>query len=221
MVPLLSAQNAFRMQLTIFGASGKTGHHLLEQALARGHTVTVLVRSPGKLHVGHDRVIVVQGDVRDPVRVSQAVAGADAVISVLGPASNRPEMAVSQGMDNIVAAMRQHGVRRLIQSAGAGVRDPRDRPTALHAVFGGLARLMSPNVVADMEQVVEKVRGSGLDWTVVRVPMLTDAPATGRLREGYVGKAIGPRLSRADLADFLLRQVASKTYLQQAPAVSN
>lgn len=209
------------MQLTIFGATGKSGRYLLEQALARGHTVTVLVRAPGKLPVRHERLIVVQGDVRDPDKVVQAVAGAYAVISVLGPTNNRPEMAVSQGLDNILAAMRQHGVRRLIQTAGAGVRDPQDRPTLMHAFFGRLVRLFSPNVVADMEQVVDKVRRSDRDWTVVRVPMLTEGPATGRIREGYVGKMIGPRLSRADLADYLLRQVESETYLRQAPAISN
>jgi len=209
------------MKLTIFGATGKTGRFLVEQALAKGHTVTALARSPDKLAVHHDLLKVIQGDIRDSEKVSQAVAGADAVISVLGPTSNKPEMTVSRGMDNILAAMRQHGVRRLIQSAGAGVRDPQDQPTVVHAFFGGLVRLLSPNVVKDMELVVEKVRGSGLDWTVVRVPMLTQDPATGRIREGYVGKDIGPRLSRADMADYLLRQVESKTYLGQAPAISN
>ena len=209
------------MQLTIFGATGKTGRLLVAQALAQGHTVTALARSPDKLAVHHDRIQVIQGDIRAADKVSQAVAGADAVISVLGPTSNKPEMAVSQGMDNILAAMRQHGVRRLIQSAGAGVRDPKDQPTAVHAFFGGLVRLLSPHVVADMEQVVEKVRGSGLDWTVVRVPMLTEAPATGHIREGYVGEAIGPRLSRADMADYLLRQVNSPIHLREAPAISN
>ena len=123
--------------------------------------------------------------------------------------------------DGRVVQLRQHGVRRLIQSAGAGVRDPKDTPTLVHAFFGVLVRLLSPNVVKDMELVVEKVRGSDLDWTVVRVPMLTEDPATGRIREGYVGKAIGPRLSRADMADYMLRQVESKTYLGQAPAISN
>ena len=209
------------MKLTVFGATGKTGRYLVEQALARGHTVTALARNPAKLALQHEQLKVIPGDIRDAAKVAQAVAGADAVISVLGPTSNKPELAVSQGMDNILAAMRQHGVQRLIQSAGAGVRDPKDQPTLVHAFFGGLVRVLSPNVVKDMEQVVEKVRGSNLDWTVVRVPMLTEDPATGRVREGYVGKAIGPRLSRADMADYLLRQLESSAHLRQAPAISN
>ena len=209
------------MQLTLFGATGKAGRCLLEQALAQGHTVTVLVRDPAKLTQRHERLRVVHGDIRAADQVAQAVAGAEAVISVLGPMSNKPELAVSQGMDNIVAAMRQHGVRRLIQSAGAGVRDPQDTPTLVHAFFGGLVRLLSPHVVADMEQVVEKVRGSGLDWTVVRVPRLTDEAATGQLRQGYVGKDIGTRMTRADLAAFMLKQVEDRTYVGKAPAISN
>ena len=209
------------MKLTVFGATGKTGRHLVEQALAKGHTVTALARNPAKLDFKHERLKLIQGDIRDAARVSEALAGADAVITVLGPASNKPELAVSQGMDNILAAMRQHGVRRLIQSAGAGVRDPKDQPTLVHAFFGILVRVLSPNVVKDMEHVVDNVRRSNLDWTVVRVPMLTEDPATGRVREGYVGKAIGPRLSRADMAAYLLRQLESQTYLRQAPAISN
>jgi putative NADH-flavin reductase len=209
------------MQLTLFGATGKTGRHVLEQALAQGHCVTALVRNADKLSIRHDRLKAIQGDVRNAAQVVQAVAGAEAVISVLGPSSNRPELAVSQGIDNILAAMRQHGVRRLIQTAGAGVRDPRDQPTLVHAFFGILVRLLTPNVLADMVQVVQKVRASGLDWTVVRVPRLTDDPARGNVRVGYVGKDVGPSLARADLADFVLKQLVDNTYLSQAPAVSN
>ena len=209
------------MKLTIFGATGKTGRYLLEQALAKGHTVTVLARTPDKLTLRHDRLHVVQGDIRDAARVAQAVAGAGAVLSVLGPTSNKPELAVSQGMDNILAAMRQHGVRRLIQSIGAGVRDPRDRPTPIHTFFGVLVKLLSRNAFTDMAQVDQKVRTSGLDWTIVRVPMLTEDPATGRVREGYVGKDIGPRLARADMADYMLKQLENQTWLGKAPAISN
>ncbi len=210
-----------RKKLAILGATGRTGRHVLEQALAQEHAVTVLVRDPGKLAQRHARLKVIQGDIGAADQVAEAVAGAEAVISVLGPVSNKPVRLVSQGMDNLVAAMHRHGVRRLIQTAGAGVRDPRDRPTLVHAFFGGLVRLVSPNVLADMEGVVAKVRQSGLAWTVVRVPRLTDGPATGRVRVGFVSKDIGPMLTRADLAEFLLKQVEDETWVGQAPAISN
>lgn len=72
-----------------------------------------------------------------------------------------------------------------------------------------------------MVQVAAKVRASNLDWTIVRVPMLTDDPPTGKVRVGYVGKGTGSRISRADMADFMLRQLADTTYWHKAPAISN
>ena len=209
------------MMLTILGATGKTGRHVLAQALAAGHVVTALARDQARLPQAPAGLRLVGGDVRDAAAVDAAVARAEAVLSVLGPPSNAPELAVSRGLDNVLAAMRRHGVRRLVLSVGAAVRDPLDRPTALHAIFGLLVRALTKNVYEDMRQAAEKVRASDLDWTLVRVPRLTDAPGTGRVRVGYVGKDVGASLARADLAEFMLRQLEAETYLRKAPAISN
>jgi nucleoside-diphosphate-sugar epimerase len=209
------------MRLTIFGATGKTGRLLLALALQQSHECCVLVRDAAKLPPLSGPVRVVAGDVRDPGPVTEAVTGAEAVLSVLGPASNAPRLAVSQGMDNILAAMPAHGVRRLVVSVGAGVRDPEDRPTPAHIFFGALVRLLSQGAYADMLSVSTKVRASGLDSTIVRVPRLTDGPPTGQVRVGLVGKAVGLKLSRADMADFMLRQASDTTHVCRAPAISN
>jgi hypothetical protein len=116
-------------------------------------------------------------------------------------------------MDHILAAMRQHGVRRLVVSIGAGVRDPQDKPPLGHALFGALVKLLSRNAYEDMLSVDQKVRAAAVDWTIVRVPRLMDTPKTGTIRQGYVGKAIGSQLSRADLAAFMLSQLDDPTYL--------
>lgn len=208
------------MKVAIFGGTGKTGQHLVQQALAAGHEVIALARSPARMTVQHENLTVVQGDLLDSARVEQAIAQADAVLSVAGPADNQPTFTISRGMDHILAAMQRHGVRRLIISAGAGVRDPRDRPKLIDRFFGALLNIVSKNVVADMKQAVEKVRASDRDWTVVRVPMLTDQPAQGTLKAGYVGD-ISPRLARADMAAFMLQQLESDTYVRKAPAISN
>lgn len=208
------------MQLAIFGATGRTGRHLVEQALAAGHRVTALARDPAKL-APHDRLTVVKGDLGQAAAVAQTVAGAEAVLSVLGPADNRPTFAVSKGMDHLLAAMQAHGVRRLVLSVGAGVRDPHDRPTPVHALFGALVKVLSKNVYLDMVQVVEKVRASDTDWTIVRVPRLVDAPATGKVWSGNVNKDLGTQLTRADLAAYMLQQVSDRTQVRLAPAVSN
>lgn len=208
------------MQLTIFGGSGKTGKHLVEQALAAGHAVKALVRTPAKVSIQHPQLSLIQGDVLDSLKVDETIAGADAVLSVLGPANNKPDFIISRGMEHILSAMRQHQVRRLIISAGAGVRDPQDKPKLIDHFFGAVLKLVSGNVVADMQQVVAKVRTSDRDWTVVRVPMLTDQAPQGRYKVGYVGD-IDPRLSRADMAAFMLQQVQETRYVRQAPAISN
>lgn len=208
------------MKIAIFGGTGKTGQQLVRQALDAGHTVTALARTPSKLTIQHPQLTVVQGDLLNADSVGQVIQGADVVISVLGPPNNEPTFTISRGMDGILTAMRQHNVRRLIVSAGAGVRDPQDKPKVIDRFFGLLLGVLSKNVVADMKQTIDKVRASDRDWTVVRVPMLTDQPPQGSLKVGYVGD-IGPRISRADMAAFMLKQVANGQFIGKAPAISN
>lgn len=209
------------MKLAVFGATGRTGQHLVEQALRAGHEVVALARTPSKITIQNPKLTLVQGDIQDAKRVEEVITGVDAVISVLGPTSNKPEFAVSKGIDNILAVMKKVGVRRLILSAGAGIADPADEPKPINRFIGLLLKLVAKNVYEDMLCVVEKVRASDLDWTIVRVPMLTDDPKKGSLRVGYVGKGTGARLSRADMADFMLKQLQDSSYLRKSPAISN
>lgn len=209
------------MKLAIFGATGRTGRHLVSQALERGHTVTSLARRPQKLAQVARRITVVEGDVQDAAAVAQVVAGADAVLSVLGPTANRPDYQVTRGTEHILAAMEEYGVRRLLLSAGAGVADPNDAPQLFHRVITLLLKLLSRHVYEDMERTVQTVRASNIDWTIVRVPMLTDGPAQGQVKVGYVGKGPGARLSRADMATFMLDEAQKNQWVGRAPAISN
>lgn len=209
------------MKVAVFGGTGRTGQHVVKQALDAGHEVVALARNPSKFNVQHDKLTVVPGDILDAASVAQTVQGADAVVSVLGPVSNKPDFTISQGTDLILDAMKQHGVKRLVISAGAGVRDPKDTPGLLDRFVALLLGVVSGNVVADMRQVVDKVRQSDRDWTVVRVPMLTDDPAQGNLVVSYVGQGMRPRLSREDMAAFMLKQLQDGAYVRAAPAISN
>lgn len=209
------------MKIAVFGGTGRTGKHIIDQALAKGYEVNVLARTPDKLSTDKTRLVVIQGDVKNAADVEQTIRGADAVLSALGPTSNEPTFEVSQGMENIKTAMRNQNITRLIISAGAGVGDPNDEPKLVNHLINFLLKLMAKNVLADMKKVVKMVRASDLDWTVVRLPMLTDDPKTGQVKVGYVGKGMGPRITRADTADFMLSQVEDKTYLHKSPAISN
>jgi putative NADH-flavin reductase len=168
-----------------------------------------------------ERLYVLQGEILDPQKVSEAVEEADAVISVLGPTNNQPTFEVSKGMANILAAMQVHSVRRLVVSCGASVRDPNDAPGLFDRVVGAWLKLTSHNVYEDMLRMVRLVQASDRAWTVVRVPMLTDAPKTGNVRVGYIGKGVGARLARSDLADFMVAQIKDTAFLRQAPFISN
>jgi len=209
------------MKIAIFGGTGRSGQHLVQQALEKGHQVVVLARNPAKLVLTNPKLSIIQGDVKDVKAVEKTITGTDAVFSVLGPTSNEPTFEVSQGMTNILTVMKKLGVRRLVISAGAGVGDPNDAPKLFNHVMNFLLKMMAKNVLADMSKVVEMTRASDLDWTVVRLPMLTDDPKTGSVKVGYVGKGMGSRITRGDIADFMLAQVADKNYIRKSPAISN
>jgi putative NADH-flavin reductase len=207
--------------LAIFGATGRAGKHLLRQALDRGYNVRVLARDPGKLAAQHERLVVVKGSLKDADCVEEVIAGADVVLSVLGPTSNEPTFEISQGTADIIKSMKKHGVKRLILSAGAGVGDPGDAPKLFNKLINVALKATARNVYEDMVKTVDLVRQSGLEWTVVRVPRLTDGPQTGQVRVGMVGKGTGANLTRADMAQFMLKQIDDGQHLRKAPAISN
>ena len=207
--------------VAIFGATGRAGKHLVQQALDSGYCVRALARDPGKLAMQHERLLVIQGSLGDAARVEQVVAGADAVLSVLGPTSNEPTFEISQGTTTIIKAMKQHGVKRLVISAGAGVGDPGDAPKLFNKLINVALKATARNVYEDMLKTVATVRESELEWTVVRVPRLTDTPPTGHVRVGMVGQGTGANLSRADMAEFMLKQVDDLRHLRKAPVISN
>ena len=207
--------------VTIFGGTGKTGRHLVEGALAAGHHVTVLARTPAKLEIEHERLRIVKGDVQDPATVSEAVAGADAVLSVLGPTQNKPDYQVSRGTTHILEAMRAHAVSRIVISAGAGVGGEGDQPKLFNHLISFALKLAARHVLEDMTRTVDAVRESDRDWTVVRVPMLTDDAPKGSVRVGRVGVNTGPRIARADMAHFMLEQLDDATHIRSSPVISN
>lgn len=209
------------MKITIFGATGGTGQALLQQALAAGHEVTAYVRTPAKVTVKHERLTLVQGNLDESTQVRQAIAGADAVISALGPTRNTLERPLTHGMQQIVAAMKAENVDRLIAATGAGVADPNDQPQLIGRLFGLALRLFARHVLADSQGMVAAIRSSGLDWTLARAPRLNDNPGTGQLKVGYAGQGPGTQLARADFAHFMLAQVDSATWSRKAPMLSN
>ena len=212
------------LHVAVFGASGTIGRHVVEQFLAAGHTVTAYVRTPRKLSISHPHLIVVVGELADAAGVARAVAGADAVISALGPALRRGTTGtpVTDGTRTIVAAMQAAGTRRFIGLATPAVADPRDRPTLKGKLLRLLPRLAVPNALTDLVGMTEAVSSSDLDGTIARITSPNDQPAKRTIRAGFLGRdTVGSAVTRADIAAFLVGQLAGDTYRRAAPAVSN
>ena len=121
---------------------------------------------------------------------------------------------------NIVAGMKTHGVHRLVSTTGAGVRQPEDEPKVIDHLIGVLLNLLVKEIVKDSTENVKVIQASGLDWTIVRYPRLVDGEHTRKYRVGFVGKDSGIRVSRADGADFVVKELTEQKWLRKAPLVS-
>jgi putative NADH-flavin reductase len=206
------------MKLTIFGASSATGTQLVEKALAAGHEVTAFVRDPSKLIRSNGRLNVVAGDALNPAQVEEAVKGADAVLSTLGP-KGKPTVMAAKSTKHIVEAMEKHGVRRLVVVSVAGIPVAQDQ-RGLNVV-SCLIKLLMKDVFADREDQLKVLEASLVDWVAVRVPRLTDGPQIGSVKAFFGNPTPAMKVTRADLADFMLQQLSTDQWLRQAPILSN
>jgi putative NADH-flavin reductase len=208
------------MKIIVFGASGGTGLEVVEQALEAGHIVTAFVRMPSKMNIQHSNLTLFEGDVMNAEGVEKAIAGQEAVISVLGPVRPPVPHMMETAARNIVTAMKKHGIRRIVSTTGAGVRQPEDQPKFMDRFIGILLNLFAKKVVLDSAKNVKVIQASDLDWTIVRFPRLVNGAHTGKYRVGYVSKESSTQFSRADGADFILKELMEKKWLRKLPLVS-
>ncbi|MFI9385932.1 NAD(P)-dependent oxidoreductase [Kutzneria sp. NPDC052558] len=205
------------MRITIFAATGGIGRCVLDQAVAAGHEVTAVVRDPGRVP---STVHTVRADLStvEPGALEAAVGGADAVLSGLGPRNARQAKAItSSGTKAIIDAMKATGTRRIVVVSAAPVsttpsperpNPPRHDPAEgflMRNVLTPIVRRVLHDHYADLAIMEDALRASGLDWTSVRPPKLTDKPLTGRYRVAYEQNIhAGPSISRADVAHYML-----------------
>ena len=209
------------MKLLIFGSTGGTGRELVNQALDQGHSITAYARDPAKIEdIQHSSLKVVRGNVLDPIAVKGAVAGQEAVFVTIGAGPARTTLR-EEGTRNIIEAMHGTDVKRLICQSSLGVGDSRANLPFFtkHIVVG----IFLKHAFADHERQEAVVRQSTLDWTIVRPPHLKDGPRMEDYRHGFpiTDKRIKSWISRADVADFMLKQLVDDKYLHQTPGVSN
>lgn len=208
------------MNILIVGATRGIGRQLLGQALAAGHTVTALVRDPQRLAVTHQELRVVKGDILDPESVTLAVTGQDAVCCSIGVKVPWIRVTLfSEGTRVLLQAMSKAGVRRLICVTGIGAGDSRGHGGFLYdRIFYPL--LLWP-IYADKDRQEALIRASATDWTIVRPGFLTNGPPTGNYRAvtDLSGVTAG-KISRADVARFMLDELKANRHLGQAPLLT-
>lgn len=211
-------------RIAVFGATGGVGRLVVRRALAAGHEVVAHARSPEKVQDRHPALQVVGGPLRDDVSLARAVAGADAVISALGPSPLQRGTPIADGTARIVEAMRHAGVDRLVAIATPSAPDPADGRDRRMGAIVGVVRIVAPGPRRDVLRTAEVVRSSGLRWTLARLPMLRGGDAGGPPRAvhtGPVGDGGGIVLTRAALAAYLVDAATSERDVGAAPVVSD
>jgi putative NADH-flavin reductase len=209
------------MNLLIVGATRGIGRELLKQALAAGHSVTVLVRDPSRLTVQHERLKVVTGDILDAKSVAEAMVEQDAVLCTIGVKVPGLHVSVfSEGTKNLLAAMKGAGVKRLVCVTGIGAGDSKGHGGFIYDNF--VLPFLFRAVYADKDRQEAIIRASDREWTIVRPGFLTNGPLTERYKAptDLTGVTAG-WISRADVAHFMLKSLEASEYVGKTPLITS
>ena len=212
------------MKILVFGATGKTGWQVVQQALAKGHEVTAFARNPSGVGIAHPLLKTVIGDVLDASSVVRAVTSEyDAVVCCIGSPANKIGNIRSQGTKNIIDAMEKAGLKRFICQTSLGYGDS---VKTLDQTPWFFKHLIVPYVLkkgfADHALQEKYIKESNLDWVIARPGNLTDGSCTKAYKHGFAAddNNISVKISRADVADFMLKQLDSNEYLKQTIGLS-
>ncbi|HYH78235.1 MAG TPA: SDR family oxidoreductase [Longimicrobium sp.] len=207
------------MQVLILGATGGTGRELVKQALGHGHSVRAVAREPEKVKTVHPRLEVVQGDIGDPKSLAAALKGQDAVLCAVGVNERKPNTILSDGVRNLLTAMKRQKVKRLVFVSSLGVGDSKGQLGPVYNLV--LLPTLLKNIFADKETAETYVRDSAAEWTIVRPGKLTSKLLTGKYLAGpdAAKKRWMPKVARADVADFMLDTLEHNRFIREAPGI--
>ena len=208
------------MNLLIIGSTGGTGKQLVKQALNRGHNVTAFARNPSKIKIKHDRLKIVKGNVLNVDSLWNAITGQDVVLCALGHKRwLYPTKILSKGTSNIIEAMEKNKVNRFICETSLGLGESTGRMGLYYTLF--VIPFILPFYYWDKRKQESVIKSSSLDWTIVRPGALNNRKARGKYRQGSkVGNWFYTvRISRADVADFMLNQLEDNKYVHSTPGI--
>ena len=202
------------MQLLILGATGPTGQQLVKQALERSHQVTVLVRDPAKLSVSHENLTILTGDVLDEATLTNSLKGKDVVLSALGKGKSlKSSNLMTKAVTNLISCMKSTNVNRIVLLSAFGVGETFVQANFIQRL---IFRTFLNSIYSDKTKADAILRHSPFDWTLVYPVVLTNGPGSGNYKVGERLPMKGmPKISRADVADFMVRQLTDNTYLKK------
>ena len=208
------------MNVLVLGATGGVGHHVVQLALQCGHNVTALVRHAGKLSPVADHLKVVVGDALDPTALQLAVAGQDAVIYALGAKPLGETTFFSDSTRMLLQAMKKSGTQRLICITGVGAGETKGHGGFLYDRM--VYPLFTKHLYEDKDRQEELIRQSDRDWVIVRPAPFHEGAQHGALRAVTTVDGITlRRISRAEVAQFVVDQLADDRYLRQTPFIGH
>lgn len=204
------------MKILILGSTGGTGQQLVTQSLKQNYEITALVRDPSKLKLNHENLTIVKGSVLDKGVFANALEGKDAVISALGVGKSlMSKDLISNAVRIIIPAMNEKNVKRLVFLSAFGVGETFKQANFIQKV---IFKLFLRNIYADKSKADDQIHRSALEWTLVYPVLMTDTPGTGKYKVGEKLEMKGmPKISRADVAEFMLQQLNENTFLKKSP----
>jgi putative NADH-flavin reductase len=205
--------------LAVFGGTGTVGRSLLPQALSAGHTARLLARTPAKITQSSSRLTVLAGDAKDPDAVRRTVAGADAVVTMLGGFADPDSIRIGTAV--ITSAMEDLGVRRIVIVQGYHLDFPGDPHNLGRKLVLPMLRSGSRSLIADSRAMATAIQTSSVSWTVVRVPRVTQGRRTGQVRIGALQLGPWDSVVNADVADLVLRCLNDPTTIGAAPMIAH
>ena len=202
------------MKILILGATGPTGQHLVRKALEESHQVTAFVLNASKLNLQHENLTVIQGDVLDKTAIKNAVKGHDAVLSALGRGKKlSSDNLMANSVANLIPAMVAANVTRIVFLSAIGVGETYKQSSFIQKL---IFKTFLRNLYSDKAKADTMLIKSQLDWTIVCPVLLTDSPATGKYQVGEIIQMKGqPKISREDVADFMIQQIKDTNYLRK------
>ncbi len=208
------------MKVLVIGATGGTGRHAIRKLLERGHEVTAWARRPDAVaqDAQSEKLRVVAGEARDAGSIERAVEGQDAVLVAIGPRSFKKDDLHEALMRNLIAAMKKHGVRRIVNLSAWGVNNKQAVMSSFFFEYF-FRPVFLRHIWVDKERAEALLTASGLDYVNVQPGRLIDRPGTGGVRASIDGAGLQPRLNREDLAVFMIDQVQSDQWVGKSVVV--